>query len=145
MSESRKQISFDLDTSRLKVYYPKEKWQNAYYDVRSFMQKNGFQWQQGSVYISKSRLSIQNTSKLLGTLVETYPWLNVCMRDCVVTNIGRSHSQNYLFDRDAKIPPREKSMESDQVMNILTDVVSAAGPSFRDDEQEKEFHPELDR
>lgn len=113
MSESRKQISFDLETSKLKKYYPKERWQSAYYDIRRFMQKNGFEWQQGSVYISEERLSVQSTSKILGTLVDENPWLNVCMRDCVVTNIGRSHSQNYLFDKNADIPQRQKVKDID--------------------------------
>lgn len=90
-------------------------------------------------------MTLYETYAVIKAMIQAYPWTNVCMRDCVVTNIGRSHSQNYLFDRNAKIPPREKSMESNQVMDILTDVVSAADPSFRDDEQEKEFHPELDR
>lgn len=139
MPESRKQIAFDLETSNLKIYYPKEKWQNAYYDIRIFMQNNGFEWQQGSVYISKKRMSIQNTSKLLGTLVDEYPWLNVCMRDCVVTNIGRSHSQNYLFDKNADIQPREKAVEADNVMDIVADVVFSRAAYFENDEIEDEI------
>ena len=145
MAGGRKQIAFDLDTNYLKIYYPTEHWNHAYRDMKRFMTNNGFKWEQGSVYTSNSARSPHEIRTIITAMVNEYPWLNVCMRDCVVTNIGRSHSQNYLFDSDAKIPPREKSMESDQVMDILTDVVSAADPSFRDDEQEKEFHPELDR
>jgi len=145
MANSRKQIAFDLDTVNLKRYYPKDHWQSAYADIKRFMLQNHFSWQQGSVYTSEKGMTLYETYAVIKAMIQTYPWTNVCMRDCVVTNIGRSHSQNYLFDRDAKIPPRGKSMESDQVMDILTDVVSAAGPSFRDDEQEKEFHPELDK
>lgn len=145
MANSRKQIAFDLDTVNLKEYYPKDHWQSAYADIKRFMLQNHFSWQQGSVYTSEKGMTLYETYAVIKAMIQAYPWTNVCMRDCVVTNIGRSHSQNYLFDRNAKIPPREKRLESDQVMNILTDVVSAAGPSFRDDEQEKEFHPELDR
>lgn len=145
MSESRKQISFDLDTTSLKVYYPKENWQNAYNDIRIFMQKNEFQWQQGSVYISKNRLSIQSISKLLETMVNEYPWLNVCMRDCVVTNIGRSHSQNYLFDKNADIQPREKSFEDDKIMDIVTDVVFAKDTCLETKKPDKDFEEEMDR
>ena len=145
MARGRKQVSFDLDTNMLKEYYPNHNWRKAYDNIKVFMIGEGFQWQQGSVYISIGALTEAETTAILKKFIEQEPWANVCMRDCVVANIGRSHSQNYLFDRDAKIPPREKSMESDQVMDILTDVVSAADPSFRDDEQEKEVHPELDR
>ncbi len=114
MAKGRKQIAFDLDTNSLKIYYPDEHWQNAYRDIRNFMNSNDFQWAQGSVYTSKAARNPHEIRTIISAMIDEYPWLNVCMRDCVVTNIGRSHNQNYLFDKNADIQPREKSAEADE-------------------------------
>ena len=114
MSKSRKQIAFDLDTANLKKYCPKEHWQSAYADIKRFMTQNNFIWQQGSVYTSEKGLTPYETYAVIKAMIQSYPWTNVCMRDCVVTNIGRSHNQNYLFDKNADIQPREKSAEADE-------------------------------
>ena len=42
-STQRKGINFDLDTEALQKYYPKGDWHNAYYDVRAYFEKNGFE------------------------------------------------------------------------------------------------------
>ena len=122
MSKGRKQVAFDLDTNQLKKYYPNEHWTNAYRDIKTFMTKNNFQWEQGSVYISKIALNPHEINAIMCGMVNTFPWLNVCMRDCVVTNIGRSHSQNHIFDKTADIKPRE-SVEKDNILSMLEDVV----------------------
>lgn len=107
MKEGRKQITFDLDTKMLEAYYPSEYWRNAYEDIRVFMIGNRFEWQQGSVYVSTDPISYQKMFGMIRKLVKLHPWLNVCMRDCVVTNVGRMHSLNTLFDKDADVIPRE--------------------------------------
>jgi virulence-associated protein VapD len=106
MATGRKQIAFDLITANLKIYYPKEHWESSYDDIRNHMKANGFMWQQGSVYVSKMPMTSIQASKIIESLIDKCPWLNVCMRDCEITNIGRSHSQNHLFDKDADIPTR---------------------------------------
>lgn len=55
MNYGRKQISFDLDTNALKLYYPSPSYNNAYEVIKRHMLKNGFYWLQGSVYISKNQ------------------------------------------------------------------------------------------
>lgn len=60
------------------------------------MQKNGFEWQQGSVYTSDERVSSAYATKVVEEISRKLPWTNRCMRDCVITNIGISHSQDYL-------------------------------------------------
>ena len=42
-STQRKGINFDLDTEELKKHYPKGDWHNAYYDVRAYFEKSGFE------------------------------------------------------------------------------------------------------
>lgn len=106
MPSGRKQITFDLDTQQLKKYYPTDSWQNAYYDIRMIMKSNGFEWQQGSTYTSKKGVSSAFATKVIEELTKKLPWINVCMRDCVATNVGRSFSQNYLFDKNMDLPQR---------------------------------------
>lgn len=107
MAYSRKQISFDLDTKALKIYYPSESWNNAYDVIKRHMISYGFEWLQGSVYVSKSPMSSMQTTKILLELIEKNSWLNLCMRDCRETNIGKEHSKNHIFDKNADIPKRE--------------------------------------
>lgn len=106
MALIRKQIAFDLDTNALKLYYPTESWHGAYEVIKRHMTANGFLWQQGSVYVSEKSMSSINATKIIVALVKKNPWLNVCMRDCLVANIGAEHSQNYLFNKNARIPMR---------------------------------------
>lgn len=44
----RKGINFDPDTEALKKHYTTGDWHNAYYDIRNFLEKNGFEHIQGS-------------------------------------------------------------------------------------------------
>ncbi len=121
MALGRKQIAFDLDTKKLEKYYPSEHWKNAYRDIKTFMQKNSFDWQQGSVYVSTRAYNPQQINALMCKMVDVFPWLNVCMRDCAVTNVGRSHKLNFLFDKTANIP--ENSFEKDTTFSLLKEVV----------------------
>jgi virulence-associated protein VapD len=107
MAAKRKQIAFDLDTTALKAYYPSNSWQNAYDDIKRHMTQNGFQWQQGSVYVSTRPMDSYKVHAVLSALITNRPWLNACMRDCVVTDIGKEHNLNHLFDKTANVPKRE--------------------------------------
>ena len=40
-------ITFDIDTNCLRELYPQEKYNNAYIQIRSFLEANGFEWYQG--------------------------------------------------------------------------------------------------
>ena len=108
MGNSKKQISFDLDTKALQVYCPFKSWNNAYNLIKQHMEKNNFLWQQGSVYISVKPMSSKAVTIIINKLIENNKWLNLCMRDCRETNIGKEHSKNYLFDKTVKIPTREE-------------------------------------
>jgi virulence-associated protein VapD len=72
------------------------------------MRKNGFVWRQGSVYVSSESIDGFEASIVIVKLVDRYPWLNACMRDCVVTDVGKEHNLNYLFDKNAEMPKRER-------------------------------------
>lgn len=107
MANGRKQIAFDLDTKALEKYYPTKSWHNAYDVIKRHMVNNGFDWLQGSVYVSKEAISSVRVTRILRNLAKQNPWLNLCMRDCRETNIGKEHSKNYVFDKDMDVPVRE--------------------------------------
>ena len=115
MADTRKQIAFDLDTKALKIYYPAKSWNNAYEVIRNHMTSNGFWWLQGSVYVSEKPMKPYLVTRILDELVEKNPWLNVCMRDCRETNIGKEHDINNLFNKDADVPTRAELKEEQEL------------------------------
>ena len=122
MSKLKKQITFDLDTKALKIYYPNKSWNNAYDIIKKHMTRNDFLWLQGSVYVSIHPMSSKEVTHILDKLIEDNKWLNLCMRDCRETNIGKEHSKNYLFDKTIKIPTREElEAKSTQTKSSLND------------------------
>lgn len=99
---SRKVVGFDLDTNAMKKHYPKLSWRDGYEDIRRFMTSNGFEWRQGSVYVSEKPIGQKKTVGLILQIKEKYPWLNACMRDCIMASVGNRHSLNYLFDSNRR-------------------------------------------
>jgi len=73
MDVGRKQVTFDLDTKALKIYYPNEIWHNAYEVIKKHMQINGFLWIQGSVYVSKEPMLGRTVSVVIQQLVKDNP------------------------------------------------------------------------
>ena len=120
-----------MDTNALKMYYPSKNWNYSYDVIKQHMTKNGFQWLQGSVYVSLKPMYGDTVSNILSSLVDIYPWLNKCMRDCRQANIGKEHSLNHLFDIDANIPKREKPKESGMVSADLKDKIDSIGVKNR--------------
>ena len=70
MGTTRKQITFDLDTNALKIYYPSENWNNAYEIIRKHMTSNGFKWLQGSVYVSEKPIQAYHITRILDELIQ---------------------------------------------------------------------------
>ena len=100
MANGRKEIAFDLDTKNLQKYYPGKNWRAAYDDMKRFFGKNGFDWRQGSVYVSRTGITFSKASKILARLSTAQPWLALCVRDCTVTNVGKIHDQTYIFSKE---------------------------------------------
>ena len=117
MSKILKQIAFDLDTKSLKIYYPKNNWRKAYEDIKEYMYSNNFIWIQGSVYTSKIGMSNSNVRNIVKILQDDYKYLNKCVRDIVVTNIGKTYKLNNLFDKDMDIPTKKEYQEQIQIKN----------------------------
>lgn len=120
--KSYKQISFDLDTKLLEVYYPKENWRNAYNDIKNFMRALDFSWQQGSVYISNNAITSRAITIILSSLIEKHPWINLCMRDCRETNIVSKNNRNYMFNKSINLPTRYEAQNQKQSFkNLLSE------------------------
>lgn len=120
MGMTRKQISFDLSQDALKRYYPHKQtgqdsqfFKRAYKDIRRFMEANGFERRQYSVYVSLQQRTSLDVALLAQRMGETLPWLRLCVKDITVTNIGARHSVLGLLRSDALsaelLPPVSKA------------------------------------
>lgn len=96
-SAQKKRINFDLDTEALKKYYPGRDWHNAYYDVRSYFEKNGFEHIQGSGYHSVSPMSEIKAMAVLYQMTKELPWLNFCVRICTISDVPELYDISYVF------------------------------------------------
>ena len=112
MGLSRKEITFDLSQEALKKHYPRKEtaqdpqfFKRAYKDIRRFMEANGFDRRQYSVYVSQSELTALDVAVLTQQMAERLPWLRHCVREITATNIGARHSLLGLLRSDA--PPVE--------------------------------------
>lgn len=90
-----KAINFDLDTNALKEYYTKstgKPYNNAYYEIKSFMVKNGFEHRQGSGYVSAEKITSSNIINICEQLGQNYAWLHKCVTRFDVTDVKKQHS-----------------------------------------------------
>ena len=127
MGMTRKQITFDLSQDALKRYYPHKEtgqdsqfFKRAYKDIRRFMEANGFERRQYSVYVSLQQRTSLDVALLAQRMGEALPWLRLCVKDITVTNIGARHSLLGLLRSDAlsaellppvsKVPHKKRKM-----------------------------------
>ena len=122
MRSRRKQLVFDLDTKALETYYPSENWNYSYEIIRRHMVNNGFEWLQGSLYISQKAITSSQVTDIIDDLIYKNPWLNVCMRDCREADIGKEHSKNHLFDKSISIPTRAELRNKAKSIEIEEDI-----------------------
>ena len=112
MGMSRKEITFDLSQEALRKHYPRKEtaqdpqfFKRAYKDIRRFMEANGFERRQYSVYVSRSELTALDVAILTQRMAEQLPWLRLCVKEITATNIGARHSLLGLLRSD--VPPAE--------------------------------------
>ena len=92
-----KALNFDLDTHKLKEYYPGANYRQAYDDLRRFFKRHKFSHRQGSGYISDIILGTADIYDLMDELGNELPWIGVCVNKIDVTNIGRQHDLTELL------------------------------------------------
>lgn len=114
MNVTRKAINFDLDVQKLKENYPNKYYNQAYVDIRKFLEKNGFAHRQGSGYISNEKIKYSEVTKIIGTMNKKMNWLHCCVKELDVTSVGKEHSLLYLFESDHDIEEKmKKELEED--------------------------------
>lgn len=74
-------ISFDLDTKTLQEVYGSQSWNNAYMDIRSVLKKEGFTWQQGSVYFGDEDVTAVRCVLIVQRLAREFSWFSSSVRD----------------------------------------------------------------
>ena len=118
----QKQITFDLSDRKLQSYYPRPDssedanyYKKAWRDIAGFMQKNGFEHRQYSVYASIQPMTRAAVLVLTDRMVEKMLWLRSCLNAIDVTDIGRQHSlmqavENSAIRLESPVPmPDEKN------------------------------------
>lgn len=84
-------VTFDIDTACLQQYYHGNNYQNAYGDIRKFMEANGFNWQQGSVYFGDDTITGVTCVLVIQRLSTEYPWLSSCVKDIRMLRIEENN------------------------------------------------------
>ena len=77
MGMSRKQITFDLSQDALRQHYPRKEtaqdpqfFKRAYKDIQRFMEANGFERRQYSVYVSAEKVTALDVAVLTQRMAE---------------------------------------------------------------------------
>ena len=74
-------IAFDLDTDTLKDLYPSSAWNNAYADIRRFLEDNGFDHKQGSVYFGNDTIDAVSCVLVAQQLSDEFDWFQPAVKD----------------------------------------------------------------
>ena len=73
-------ITFDMDIESLKINYG-DPYNNAYAEIRKVMQKQGFTWQQGTVYFGGDKINAVTCVLAAIELSRVLPWFAASVRD----------------------------------------------------------------
>lgn len=93
-SESRVSVYFDLDVKSLKkIYEPASghDYTNAYHEIRSFMKKEGYEHEQGSVYHSVGEKNRSDVIRTIQGLQDEKSWLKDCVKKMSYARISEEH------------------------------------------------------
>jgi virulence-associated protein VapD len=84
-------ISFDLDTLILQDVYPGTSWNNAYADIRNYLEANGFTHQQGSVYFGSDDIDVVTCVMVAQNLASEFAWFEPAVRDIRMLRIEENN------------------------------------------------------
>jgi virulence-associated protein VapD len=84
-------VAFDLDIETLKQTYG-DPYNNAYGEIKRFLQSKGFDWQQGSVYFGKPETVNAVTCVVaINELSKALPWFAASVRDIRMMRIEENN------------------------------------------------------
>lgn len=84
-------VTFDIDTSCLNNEYHTRLSNNAYKDIRIFMESNNFKWQQESVYFGNETINAVSCVLTVQALSKKYSWFAACVKDVRVLKIQENN------------------------------------------------------
>lgn len=74
-------IAFDLITEKLKKNYPGSSWQNAYGEIREFLESKNFHQKQGSLYYGNEKVTQVTAVLAVVELSQRFPYLKPSIDD----------------------------------------------------------------
>ena len=92
-------ITFDFDTQMLEQLYHADSWRNAYSDVWRFLEANGFENKQGSVYFALDEIDATDCIAVVQDLADEYDWFTPCLRDIRMLRIEENNDLMTVLDR----------------------------------------------
>ena len=93
-------ITFDLDTAKLQETYGNPSWQNAYTDIKQFLEKGGGTWQQGSVYLGdKEKVNAVTCVIATSKMSALWPWFSASVRDIQMLRIEENSDLSPVLNR----------------------------------------------
>lgn len=84
-------VTFDIDTTCLDQNYHGNNYQNAYGDIRKFMEENGFNWKQGSVYFGGDTINAVTCVMVVQKLAKQFSWFPACVKDIRMLRIEENN------------------------------------------------------
>ena len=84
-------IVFDLDTKSLQDLYGKPSWQNAYTDIRVYLQNRGFENQQGSTYFGDDTVTPVTCVLAVQGITREFDWFAGSVRDIRMLKIEENN------------------------------------------------------
>lgn len=85
-------VTLDIDTNCLNEQYHTNSSNNAYGDIRKFMETNGFIWQQGSVYFGdESKINAVTCVTTVQRLAKQFSWFSTCVKDVRMLKIEENN------------------------------------------------------
>lgn len=98
-TKSVKAINFDIKQELLDRYYEKSN-SMAYYDINKFLKDRGFEHRQGSGYISKDAMTVNDVLSIIYDMNEELPWTLICIEKIDITEkYTEIQDENYINNR----------------------------------------------
>ena len=85
-------IAFDLRVSDLETHYTGNSYNNAYGDIKKFLEMKGFSRQQGSVYFGDvDKIDAVKCVMAVNALSNYFPWFKQCVTDIRMLRIEENN------------------------------------------------------
>lgn len=91
-------IVFDLDTNTLNEVYPGSRYNEAYSDIRRFLEARGFAWQQGSTYFGNEDQTAVSCVTTVALLTREFPWIKQAVKDIRMLRIEENNDLGPIVD-----------------------------------------------